>query len=70
MSDYLDGELAHEGSRRVERHIRFCRPCRRVLANLRATLGRLSRLAESPPPGAEDAQKVTERLQSAWREQA
>ncbi len=70
MSDYADGELGDKGRRRVERHIRICRPCSRVLANLRQTLGGLSRLAESPPPGAEDVPKVAERIRSAWRERA
>jgi anti-sigma factor RsiW len=70
MSDYLDGELAAEGRRRVERHIFMCRPCRRVLANLRRTLGRLAHLSESPPPGADDERDVAERLRSAWRNHA
>lgn len=68
MSDYVDGELADEGCRRVERHVRFCRPCRRVLGNLHRTLGRLSHLSESPPPGSDDAEQVAERLRSCWRE--
>ena len=70
MSDYVDEELADDGRRRVERHVRFCRPCSRVLANLRQTLGRLSHLGQSPQTGAEDEEQVAERLRSAWRERA
>ncbi len=70
MSDYVDGELADESRRRVERHVHFCRPCSRVLANLRRTLGRLSRLAQATPPEAEDAQEVAERIRNAWRKEA
>jgi len=70
MSDYVDGELPAKGRRRVERHIVFCRPCRRVLANLRRTLAGLSRLAEHPSPQAEDAAGVAERVRRAWRSRA
>ncbi len=66
MSDYVDGDLA-EDRHRVQRHVRFCGPCGRVLANLHRTLGRLSRLSESPPPGVDDEQEVAERLRSSWR---
>jgi len=65
MSDY---ELADEGRRQVERHVRFCRQCGRVLGNLRRTLGRLARLSESPPPGSEDDEQVAERLRGSWHE--
>jgi len=70
MSEYVDGELPEESRRRVARHIRFCRPCNRVLANLRHTLGRLSGLSSSSPPEADDEGQVAERLRAAWRERA
>lgn len=44
MSDYLDGDLAVEATRRLERHVRFCRRCRRVLRNLRTTVALLGGL--------------------------
>jgi anti-sigma factor RsiW len=68
MSDYVDGDLAEEDRHRVQRHVRFCGPCGRVLANLCRTLARLSRLSESPPPEVDDEQEVAERLRSSWRE--
>jgi anti-sigma factor RsiW len=38
MSDYLDAELSSARGQRMERHVRECDECRRVLAGLRATL--------------------------------
>jgi Putative zinc-finger len=70
MSDYIDGDLPAEARRRVDRHVRFCRRCSRVLANLRETLGRLGRLAQAPPPGAEDEAAVATRIRKAWRERS
>ncbi|HEV2772838.1 MAG TPA: zf-HC2 domain-containing protein [Thermoleophilaceae bacterium] len=37
-SDYLDGELAPRGRRRVERHTSVCPQCRRLIETLRRTL--------------------------------
>lgn len=45
MSEYLDGELALRDSRRLERHLRWCPNCRRMLESLRRTIGGLNRLA-------------------------
>jgi predicted anti-sigma-YlaC factor YlaD len=70
MSDYLDDDASVEDRRRVHRHVRWCRPCRRVLGNLRLTLGRLSGLAELRPPAAEDEHEVGERVAASWRERA
>ena len=70
FSDYADEELGPEERRRVEKHVGFCPRCRRVLENLRHTLGRLGRLAETSPPGAPDPEEVGERLRRAWRERA
>ncbi len=67
FSGYVDGELDPDGHRRVEEHVGFCRPCRQALANLRETLRRLRGLSQAPPPGAEDAGEVGERLRRAWR---
>lgn len=70
FSDYADDELGPEERLRVEEHVGFCPRCRQVLGNLRQTLRRLGRLAETPPPGAPDPDEVGERLRRAWRERA
>jgi len=55
MSDYLDGELDERSARQLDRHVRWCPSCRRMLANLRRTIQGLQALEEStsaePPPG-------------------
>lgn len=67
MSDHVDGELEPEPQRRVDQHVRVCPRCRRVLANLQHTVGRLARLRDtSPDAGAEH--EVAERVSRAWRE--
>ncbi len=43
MSDCLDGELGDELAA-VERHLRRCPGCRRMVANFRRTVGGLHRL--------------------------
>lgn len=50
MSAYLDGELDEAKARSVERHTRWCPNCRRMLANLRATLAGLHRLRDAAEP--------------------
>ncbi|MGE4116213.1 MAG: zf-HC2 domain-containing protein [Candidatus Nanopelagicales bacterium] len=52
MSDHLDGDLDARTRRRVNRHVRFCRRCRRVLGNLRVTIDGLARLADPDGHGA------------------
>jgi hypothetical protein len=44
MSDYLDGEL--DDPTLVDRHVRWCPNCRRLLRNLRRTIGGLHRLGD------------------------
>jgi len=68
MSDYVDEDIDDADRRRVERHVLMCRPCRRVLGNLRQTVGRLSHLREAEPPSGGDPADVAERLRSGWRE--
>lgn len=48
MSEYLDGELGDDGSA-VERHLRRCPNCRRLLTNLSRTVAGLRRLADHRP---------------------
>ena len=50
MSDYLDGELGVAAVSAVERHVRWCPSCRRMLTNLGRTLGGLRRLGEQQTP--------------------
>jgi anti-sigma factor RsiW len=50
MSEYLDSELDQSHAAAVESHLRWCRSCRRVLANLRRTVDALGRLGDSEPP--------------------
>jgi anti-sigma factor RsiW len=48
MSAYIDGELGSGRRLRLERHVRDCEQCRRILAALRETLNALHRLPASP----------------------
>jgi anti-sigma factor RsiW len=41
LSDYIDGDLEADERRRVERHLRWCPRCRRVLASLTRTVSGL-----------------------------
>lgn len=45
MSEYLDGELAGDGRRRMEHHLVECPACRGLLHGLRRTVDALGRLA-------------------------
>jgi anti-sigma factor RsiW len=53
MSDYLDGELGSSRRTRLERHVRDCPECGRLLADLRRILDALHRLPS--PRGEADA---------------
>lgn len=46
MSEYLDGELDDYATTRVERHIRWCRNCGRILASLSRTIQGLHALRD------------------------
>jgi anti-sigma factor RsiW len=64
MSAYVDGELGSRDRLRLERHVRECRECRRMLAGLRTMLDALHRL---PAPSRnreanEIARSVRQRL--------
>jgi anti-sigma factor RsiW len=48
LSSYLDRELGKAKARRMERHLRVCTECRRLLSGLRITVEALRRL---PAPG-------------------
>jgi anti-sigma factor RsiW len=50
MSDYLDGELDRETAAAVERHVRWCPSCHRMLRNLRRTVDGLRALRDQPTP--------------------
>lgn len=54
MSDYLDGELDELTASRVERHVRWCPSCGRMLANLGRTIGGLRKLRDRPPADEAD----------------
>ena len=65
MSGYLDGELGPDAARSVERHVRWCPNCRRMLENLRRTVGGLRALGDRPLPGTgqgPDPVAVTDQL--------
>lgn len=53
MSDYLDGELDELTASRVERHVRWCPSCGRMLTNLRRAIGGLGTLRDLPPSADE-----------------
>ena len=50
MSEYLDGEFDEQAAARVERHIRWCPSCGRMLANLSRTITGLRALRDLPTP--------------------
>ena len=58
MSDYLDGDLNPQAATGVERHTRWCPNCRRMLTNLRHTLGGLRALRNEPLPGPDSPADV------------
>lgn len=60
-SEYLDGELSHAESRRVDRHTSICPGCRALLASLRRLVDTLPGLA--PQPQGSVAGGVLKRLQ-------
>lgn len=45
LSEHLDGELGDEQREAVERHLRWCPNCGRMLQNLSRTVGGLHRFA-------------------------
>lgn len=49
LSDYIDGDLEADERRRVERHLRWCPRCRRVLTSLTRTVSGLRRLGNRDP---------------------
>lgn len=53
MSDYLDGELDPRAAAGVERHVRWCPNCRKMLQNLRRTVSGLGALRDLPTPADE-----------------
>lgn len=56
MSDYLDGELDPRAAAGVNRHVRWCPNCRRMLANLRRVVVGLEALRDLPTPAGERQQ--------------
>jgi predicted anti-sigma-YlaC factor YlaD len=50
MSEYLDGELGGERAA-VDRHLRRCPGCRRMLVNLGRVVSGLARLRHRPASG-------------------
>jgi anti-sigma factor RsiW len=50
MSDHLDHELDPPAAAAVERHVRWCPNCRRMLTNLKRTMGGLRALHDAPTP--------------------
>jgi anti-sigma factor RsiW len=57
MSEYLDHELEEQTATRVERHIRWCPNCARMLANLSRTVAALRALRGLPTPVDEPGQR-------------
>jgi len=53
MSESLDGELDEQVARAVERHVRWCPECRRMLASLKGTIAALRNLGDQPTPAEE-----------------
>ena len=53
MSEYLDSGLDDPTAARVQRHIRWCPNCGRMLANLSRTISGLRALRDLPTPADE-----------------
>jgi len=66
MSDYLDGELAARGRRRLERHVRDCEECRAVLRGLTQMLEKLH--AVHVPGGRPEPRELAARVRERLRE--
>lgn len=66
MSDFGDGDLDDVARKRVERHVRLCSGCDRVLGNLRKTIARLRAIRSELPSPEDDA--VDARVPRAWRD--
>jgi hypothetical protein len=50
LSAYIDGDLAPETARELERHLAGCDECSRTVADLRALVTAAQALEDSPPP--------------------
>lgn len=66
MSAYLDEELDANRRARMERHVRECVQCRRLLASLRLLLEALRRLPA--PLGGPDSIQLAESVRLRLRE--
>lgn len=62
ISEYLDGELTHAQAARVEKHVRFCPHCHRLLSGLRRTVAALGELREHAQTNIADS--VIDRLRA------
>lgn len=51
LSEHINGELDGERAAVVERHLRWCPNCRRMLANLERTVTALRRVGEQASSG-------------------
>ena len=54
LNDLCDGELGTPTEARVRRHLAGCRPCRRALARLEATIADVGRLRSMASPELAD----------------
>lgn len=69
LSAYADGELAAGPRLRVQRHVRDCPECRRLLQGLQRMLGILHRLPEREEEATPDiAAAVRRRLRDQAKE--
>ena len=65
MSAYVEGDLSERARERLQRHVRECPECQRVLLGLQRMLGRLRaaapQAAESPDIAAAVRRRLRER---------
>ncbi len=66
MSAYVDGELGSGRRLRLERHVRECEECRRILAGLRETLNALHRMPA--PSGDSEPNQIVAAVRLRLRE--
>lgn len=51
MSAYLEGDLTERARHRLQRHVRECAECQRVLSSLQRMLDRLRSVSATSPAG-------------------
>jgi anti-sigma factor RsiW len=65
MSAYIDGDLSQRSRHRLQRHVRECPECQRVLLGLQRMLRRLRAI---PGPAGDEAPDIASAVRRRLRE--